>query len=180
MKIKTILVGFTLIMAITLLFVGVRIAVNKDSAVKNVINEMNGITKDAVQMLGEPLTIQKVQEAQKILDERKSGLVEKMADLKKSTDFSEKSEIANELNNCRAINKDKIAEIYNKYSNKSINDVKAINDLKNKLRFESSRKVIREINREIDEKMKALEANIDLLDAMDKFVSNYELVINTK
>ncbi|HMS41397.1 MAG TPA: hypothetical protein PKE69_14290 [Pyrinomonadaceae bacterium] len=179
MKVRTFLLIIFLVIVVALLFGGARFSLQMTFGLKETIAEVNKLTNDIIQNLDEPLTKQKIRQAQQILDERKASLTGKIVELRKKGNFSDKSETADKLENCRVLNRNKIATVYNKFLDKSFDEANVINGLKDKLRLNPSPKIARELKKEIEEKTNSLNANIELLNEMENFVSNFESLINT-
>lgn len=175
---KTLYLGIALIL-ISLVAVGLYAKNQKNREINAVIVELNELTDFAVTSLGESPTLENIQKTQKVLEERKIPLKEKLSSLKLVDLERTNSDKANLVKESFDNNINKFIAIYQNLLKRWYGDLDSVNDLREKYRKLGSKASNSEreiLVKEISAKRKAIEANIELLNALTETTETFKSI----
>ena len=186
-KITKYTVGFIFIV---LLLAGIISSANKNNEVKTIINELNGLTKNVVETLGDSPSLESIKKARQIFSERKDSLRNKIKVLKDTgklrnytaeedcSKMNNCSETAIEIDDCYKRNHNRLASINNNFLNAWNVDVDKSTNLIQELGKTSSAKEKLRLSTEIKNINKKIEANVVLMDELALLVTDYASITN--
>ena len=164
---------------ISLVAVGLYATNQKNREINAVITELNELTDFAVTNLGENPTLENIQNTQKVLEERKIPLKEKLSSLKLADLARTNSDKANLVKDTFDNNVNKFITIYQNLLKLWNGDLDRVNDLREKYRKLGSKASFSErenLVKEISNKRKEIEKNIDLLNALNETTETFKSI----
>jgi hypothetical protein len=151
----------------------------KNKEVNSVIVELNELTDLAVTNLGENPTLENIQKTQKVLEERKIPLKEKLSSLKLTDLERTNSDKANLVKESFDNNVNRFITIYQNLLKRWYGDLDRVNELREKYRKLGSKASYSEketLVKEISDKRKAIETNIELLNALNETTETFKTI----
>jgi len=172
---KKLIVAFLGLAFIGMFYLGVEDAVAKQSEFIAAIHEINILTDKSVDIMGNPPTLQSVNQAKQFIDEHKDSIREKLQKLRNDGRLGENSDEAARLEFEVGKNKEKIAIVYNDFVYKAKTDIKTLDEDSRKMM--KAKKSLSENDLKILEgKLNNLDANNDVIAAMDDLMKSYKMI----
>lgn len=175
-KLMIMVIGFVLI---ALFLMSVKMSFDTKSKFMSVIREIDILTDKSVELIGNQPTVQSVNNAKGVIEEKKIGIVEKLRIFRNEGRLREKSEEYFQLEDAAGNNKNKIAKIYDDFVEKAKNDIRSLDEEKARM-LKSNKKLSDGDIAILEKKSKLIEENIDVLKALDDLMTSYETIFDNK
>lgn len=157
-------------------FTMARLSVNTRAEFLKVVHEINFLTGQSVEIMGDTPTLESVDKAKLLIDEQKNSINEKLRNFRDEGRCRENSEELFELNEAIDLNKIRIARIFNNFVAKARKDMSDLDDLRiqmwNKSKNIQSAKDI-EI---LEQRSKQIEHNLAVIEAMKALMESYDKI----
>ncbi|HMS39805.1 MAG TPA: hypothetical protein PKE69_06230 [Pyrinomonadaceae bacterium] len=164
---------------VALFFWSAWFSANTKSEFLGVINELDGLTDKSVEIIGNQPTLASVNEAKLFIDGRKAGIIEKIRGFRNEGRLREKSNDDIQLGYAAEDNKNKIAKVYDDFVDKAKNDIRSLDEEKERL-LKANKKLSNADIDNLEQKSKLIEENIDVVKALDNLMTSYETIFENK
>ncbi len=164
---------------VALFLMSAKMTVESKAGFMSVIREIDVLTDKSVETIGNQPTVMSVNQAKLLIEERKISIIEKLWVFRNEGRLREKSDEAIQLQYAAEDNKNKIAKIYDDFVNRAKNDIRSLDEEKERL-LKSKKELSDGDIAILEQKSKLIEENIDVVKALGDLMTSYETIFENK